>query len=451
MLTKTTLVRTSNTLRVTRRLSLSRRSAYSLRPMSHSTINASPKISRPQILLLTALNTLNYLDRYLIAAVLPLIMKDLALSNQQGGLVVSAFVIGYCIFSPVFGYLGDRKHRPALMAFGVAVWCLATIATGLTSALSILIFIRIIVGVGEASFAAIAPGYLKDAISNPVALNSTLSLFYVAVPVGSALGYLLGGVMGETWGWQSAFWFGGIPGLFLVGWLFMLPEHRGQHAPPPPLLPGLKDMLGRPILWVAIGGYILNSFALNGLAAFVASYGLTLGFSLTGINSYFGQILVVSGLVGTLVGGRLASKIGRRSPNFIGSLFAFIGIASLLGAPFLLLAFSIADKYIFLGSCFLAALFIFAATAPVNTIIVEACPRHLVTLTQGLTILCLNIFGAFVAPLVVGKIADTFSLQLGLQIVSAAMFLSGIVWLLGVSVSRSPLKRNEHAQQPQNF
>ena len=134
----------------------------------------------PTIFFFTVINILNYLDRALVASVLPILVAELSLTNEQGGRLVSTFVLGYFIFSPIFGYLGDRYNRPCLMAVGVFLWSLATIATGLAGGFWVFVAARVMVGVGEASFGAVAPGYIKDLIRDPIKVNSALSLYFSA-------------------------------------------------------------------------------------------------------------------------------------------------------------------------------------------------------------------------------------------------------------------------------
>jgi len=388
-------------------------------------------VTRLHLAFFTAINVLNYLDRYLVAAVLPLIMAGMSLSNEEGGRLVSAFVFGYFLFSPVFGYLGDRWHRPMLMCIGIVGWSLATIATGFAQTFLWFFLIRMAVGVGEASFSTIAPGYLRDRVNDPVRLNSVLSIFFAAIPVGSALGYVVGGHLGQHYSWQTAFFVGGLPGLLLGVLLLRFREVRRTAAIGEPVLAGLRAIGRSRVLVLAILGYVLNSFALNGVAAFVSKHGLTLGFDLAGINASFGQILVLAGVIGTVGGGRLASRLAAGTPDPTRVLFRFLGVTGLLATPFLLGAFLVEDRAAFLWLCFAAEVLIFAGTAPVNSIIVSAAPEGAVTLTQGVTIFALNLFGALLAPILVGALADATSLQAALQGLALPLGLSGLVWYLG--------------------
>lgn len=389
------------------------------------------RVQRKLIALLTLLNTFNYLDRYLVASVLPILSAELLLNNEQSGRLVAAFVVGYFLFSPLFGYLGDRLKRPWLMAAGALLWSAATIGSGLATGFWIFVLMRILVGVGEASFGTISPGYLKDQLNDPIRLNNALSIYFAAIPVGSALGYVVGGFFARHYGWQMGFYVAGAVGLLLAPLLLALPEKRRTRAQPAPLLPGLKKILGTPILGFAIGGYVFNSFALNGIAAFMTKYGVTLGFDIADINIYFGGILVVAGFFGTTCGGWAASRLARRSGAAQRTMMTFVALTAIAGAVPLGIAFAVQSQTLFLVLCFIAEILIFAGTAPVNSVIVLGAPAELVTLTQGLTIFALNLFGAFLAPIAVGLVADHFSLALGMQLCSSAMLCAGIVWWIG--------------------
>src|ERR1041384_2414364 len=184
----------------------------------------------PKVLLavLTGLNLFNYLDRFVVSAVLSPIQSEFKLSDDQLGTLNTAFMIGYFVTSPFFGYLGDRVPRKWLIALGIFVWSLGTVLTGFASGFVMLLMFRVLVGLGEASYATISPSLLSDTFG-PARRNNALTIFYVAIPVGSALGYILGGQVSSHWGWRHAFIWAGVPGLLLA--LILLPfrePRRGQ-------------------------------------------------------------------------------------------------------------------------------------------------------------------------------------------------------------------------------
>ncbi len=383
------------------------------------------------IALLTGLNILNYMDRYMLVALMPALQAEFSFSHQQAGILAAAFVPGYIIFSPIFGYLGDRYPRPRLIALGVLLWSMATVGSALAGGFYTFVLARVLVGVGEASFVSIAPGYLKDRLQDPIKLNRALSWFYSSVPVGSALGFVIGGILAERISWQSAFWVGGLPGLVAVPLVLKLKECSSRALEIPSLLQSLASLIAAPLLWFSIGGYVFNAFALNGIASFLSAYGVSIGFSLESIGFYFGVILLLAGFVGTWGGGQLAARLAARSDDKLRVLFWFIGVTAILSAPFLFLVFSSSNHASFLILCLITELLVFAGTAPVNAIIILSCPQALVTLTQGISILLINVLGSLPAPVAVGAIADNYSLGLGLRLLSLPLLLSGLIWTMG--------------------
>lgn len=181
---------------------------------------------------LTGLNGLNYVDRYVGAATLPLILASLSLSDASGGLLQSAFIITYSLVCPVVGWMGDRSNRVRLAAAGVFVWSAATVASGLAPTYLALLLARAVVGVGEASYAVVTPSLLSDCYPADRRAR-VLGIFYAAIPVGTALGYILGGLVGERQGWRHAFFIAGAPGLALALLLLAIREPvRGAYDRP---------------------------------------------------------------------------------------------------------------------------------------------------------------------------------------------------------------------------
>lgn len=394
------------------------------------------------LLFLTVVNILNFFDRYIVHAVEPLLKSEFGLSNQQSGILGSAFVLGYVFFSPLFGFFGDRIDRRKLMALGLVAWSLSTGLSGFAKGFYSFLLARILVGVGEASFGAIVPSYLKGRVSDTVALNSALSVFYVAIPVGSALGYIAGGHFAAAWGWRDLFLLATFPGLILAGgFLLIAPEHEngGASSASPSFMKGLSLIYERRILVLTILGYILNTFALNGVAMFVVRHVAGLGMAESDASHYFGINLAVTGFIGAFFGGQLASRLVRNSSTPVGGLLRFVGISTLLGVPALAVAFIVRSPELFLILCFVAQIALFAGTAPLNSVLVARAPAGLEAFTQGITIFAIQLFGGALAPIIIGGAADLLiasgvsdaqgSLALALQIASLAMAGSGIVWM----------------------
>ena len=124
------------------------------------------------LVLLTVINLFNFLDRYVLSAVLEPIKAELNIKNDGDmGRMATAFMLGYFLTSPIFGYLGDRLSRKKLMAIGVIGWSLGTCLTGIAQGFSFMIFCRVMVVLGEASFGAIGPAVISDAFEAKSAIK----------------------------------------------------------------------------------------------------------------------------------------------------------------------------------------------------------------------------------------------------------------------------------------
>ena len=388
------------------------------------------------ILFLTAVNLLNYFDRYIVPAVEPTITAEFALSNTQAGYLVSAFVLGYFIFSPMFGFIGDRYDRRWIMAVGLIGWSAATAMTAIATTVAGFGFSRVLVGVGEAGYGALVPPYLKGRVANTADLNRALSIFYVAVPVGAALGYVAGGQVAATFGWRDLFLLAAVPGVVLAfGFLALRPESQKTHTvsksegAPAGFLAGIRLIMRSRVLLLVISGYVLNTFALNGVAAFVVRHGTSLGLSAAAASTSFGVILVITGLLGTLGGGFLGSRLAEATSDPVSSLMRFVAWSTLIGVPFLVVCFLARTSGLFLGGCFLAELLIFAGVAPLNSVIAARAPDGYGALTQGVTIFAIQLFGGFLGPVAIGALTDlTGSLALAMQGTSVALLCSGYLW-----------------------
>jgi MFS family permease len=230
--------------------------------------------------LLLAINLFNYADRYVLAAVLPKVAADPAigpLSKAAQGRLATAFVVAYLVFSPVFGWLGDRVSRWLLVGIGVILWSLASGGSGLATGYVMLLLTRGFVGIGEAVYGPVAPSVLSDLY--PVDRRGrVMAWFYMAIPLGSALGYLFGGLIASSpLGWRWAFYLVVGPGVLLGILCFLMREPPvGQaDAAVPTRKPTLKDYK----LLAAIPSYVLNTiattalcFAVGGVAYWMPTY-----------------------------------------------------------------------------------------------------------------------------------------------------------------------------------
>src|ERR1700741_2022980 len=225
----------------------------------------APKLyPRTALVLLTTLNLLNYIDRSVLFAVQPLVQSEFHLSNTQVGYLTSAFLGFYMIAAPFTGPLADRYSRKMIIVLGAVFWSGLTLLTAVTHTYWELLVRHTLVGVGEATFVTIAPTFVADLFPESKR-GRIFGIFYLAIPVGTAAGYLLGGHLGATHGWRFPFYIAAAPGFLLALAVSFLPEPpRGQFD-------SLKETAERasirglwrnPAFWTVTLGMAAGTFSL---------------------------------------------------------------------------------------------------------------------------------------------------------------------------------------------
>jgi MFS family permease len=387
------------------------------------------------LFILTGLNLFNYIDRFVLSAVLPPLQKDLGMNDGQAGRLVTAFMIGYFITSPVFGWLGDRCARKWLIAAGILVWSVGTILTGFAATFAILVGFRVLVGVGEASYATISPSLISDSYA-PAKRNNALTIFYVAIPVGAALGVLIGGFIFKHWDWRHAFIWTGAPGLLLA--LVLLPfaePQRGQaegkttEAAKRPSVRDILNLFRIPDYMLVVLGYTAYTFALGAFAIWGPTFlHRAHGVTVAQADLFFGAVLAVAGLVGTLIGGFAATAWQKR--NRAGYAWT-LGLSVLVAVPLAFGAFLAVST--FWSMTFLAAamFFLFLSTGPVNTLILETAPVNLRASAMAVSIYMIHLFGDTWSPEIVGRLSVSLggNLQKAGLILPAALIVASALWL----------------------
>src|ERR1019366_4179859 len=352
------------------------------------------------LFILTGLNLFNYLDRYVLSAVLTPLQKDLGINDGQAGRLVTAFMIGYFVTSPVFGWLGDRCSRKWLIAAGIFVWSVGTILTGFATTFAILVGFRVLVGLGEASYATISPSLISDSYA-PVKRNNALTIFYAAIPVGAALGFFIGGPIAETWGWRHAFIWAGAPGLLLA--LVMLPfaelkrgqaEGKTAEAAKNPSVRDVVNLFRIPEYLLVVLGYTAYTFALGAFGHWGPTFlQRAHGVAVDQAAEFFGAVLVAVPLA---FGAFLASS-------------TFWSMSFLAAAMF----------------------FLFLPTGPVNTLILETAPVNLRASAMAVSIFTIHLFGDMWSPEIVGRLPDSFrgNLPKAVLILPVALIVASALWL----------------------
>jgi MFS transporter, Spinster family, sphingosine-1-phosphate transporter len=382
--------------------------------------------------IVTLLNLLNYVDRYILAAVLPRMQAELSLTNSQAGFLATAFLVTYFLTSPVFGVLGDRLSRTRLMFLGVTAWSLATAATGFMRNFSQLLMARSGVGVGEAAYATISPALLTDYFPREQR-GRAFSMFYAAIPVGAALGYLLGGFIEAAWGWRAAFYVVGLPGVAMA-LLALTAADPPRGSAEDTVESDTADSLGEALRGLctnfAYVGTVLGSvaytFALGGLQLWMPKFlSEVRGLELSRADSLVGVLTVVAGLSGTFAGGYLGDMMSSRTKH--GQLLVS-GLSSIAGIVPVWLALTVSSSPGYIVWLFLAEFLLFLSTGPVNVEIVSVVPVRTRAMAMAVAIFAIHLFGDAISPPIVGRLADISGLQHAVLIMPAAVAISGLVW-----------------------
>jgi len=393
--------------------------------------------------LLTAMNLLNYLDRFVVAPLATDLKQEMSLTDTQLGALPSVFLIVYMLAAPVFGSWGDRARRPHPIALGVGIWSIATLLSGFARNYPQLLAARALVGVGEAALVAVAPALLADCFA-PAARGRVFAVLNMAIPVGSALGFVLGGQVGGHFGWRAAFFVAGLPGLLLALLALRLPDPpRGaQDAPgaataaapaarsrPPG---GYAELMRRAPYMAIVLGYSAYTFALGGLAFWMPSFlERVRGLTQAEAGIQFGEIVVLTGFVGTFFGGWLADYALRFSRH---AYLWVSGSVTVLAAPLALVALAAPQREVYFPALVLAQLLLFMSTGPVNAALVSSVSPAQRASASALCMFTIHLLGDVPSPTLIGYLSHHGSLARAVLIVPLAILIGGLIWLASVRV-----------------
>ena len=391
---------------------------------------------------LSFINLFNYLDRYLVSALVESLKhSELALTDAELGSLMSGFLAVYTLAAPLFGALGDRRARPRLIAFGVGCWSLATALSGLAGSYAALFAARASVGIGEAAYGTIAPSLLSDYYPQ-AQRGRVMALFFCAIPVGSALGYVVGGLIDAHFGWRIAFFVAGIPGLALAALCLKLrdPPRGSQDLDPAGATPVaaagrsvasatrdtyLRLLRNRPYLFTVLG-YAAYTFALGGLAYWMPAFlERVRGIPRNQATVDFGAIVVITGFFGTFIGGWLGDYCARFSRQ---AYLWVSALATLLAAPFVWFALTTPSSTAYLVYMVIAQFLMFLSTGPINACIVNLVLPDERASAVALEVFAIHLLGDAISPYLIGALSDASNLGEAVKIVPVAVVVAGLLW-----------------------
>ncbi len=385
---------------------------------------------------LAAINLLNYLDRYVMSAVLPWVEEGFALTDRQSGLLGSVFMLVHLAASPFAGYFGDRRQRRFLIAGGVFLWSLATIGSGLAGSYSSLLLMRALVGIGEAGYATVAPAMIADLFSED-RRGRMLAFFYVAIPVGTALGYLVGGSIAEHYGWRWAFFVAGAPGLIATVVALKLPEPErgasdgyadGQTVNALGAADSWRRVWRSPVWRYGTFGTALVTFTLGGLAFWMPTFLIRRhGTSGEHMGLLLGAVLLVAGLLSTPLGGVLGDRVVKRRQA--GQL-EVSALALAASVPLIALLPFVSTLRVTLAVSF-AALFCLGLTiGPINAVLVGCVPPTLRSTAVALNLIVVHLLGDALSPWLIGWLSDTSSLAIAIALTALPVLAGALLFAI---------------------
>jgi MFS transporter, Spinster family, sphingosine-1-phosphate transporter len=414
----------------------------------------SPRQARYALGVLFTINLFNYIDRQIVAGVLSLVQQDLVLTDAALGALGSAFMLLYLAGSIPLGILGDRVPRHRLIGAGIALWGAATLLSGLARSYGQLFVTRALVGIGEASYGPTATAMVSDLF--PKARRGLVNaLFNAAIPIGGAIGVIVGGVVGSHYGWRASFLLVGVPSvaLAMLAWRLGDPP-RGAHDvgqgslpegadPPaaPTLMAGILELSRTPtFLMVCVVG-MLVAFAIAAFNHWLPLYlERVKGFATAEAGFWVGLLSATGGLLGVVTGGALGDALARRTAA--GHLIT-IASGFILSAPFGLVLILHPGRHVFLPALFFAVFFLVLYIGSVNAVIHNVVHPRLRATAVAIFVFIVNLGGAALAPYLVGLISVRRSLQGAMLILPVVIFFAGLIALAAITVVSGDMRRVE--------
>jgi len=393
------------------------------------TLRSRPNPAVVTLVLLFCLNLLNFIDRYILPGAQPLIQREFHSTDQQMGALTTALFVFYMLAAPLTGWLGDRFSRKPLIIAGAVLWSVATLGTAWVHDYWTLYARHALVGVGEATFSIFAPVVIADFYPERDR-NRILSIFYLAIPVGAALGYLAGGELGTLWGWRAPFFLCAIPGLVvaaLYGWMGREPVRgSSDHIQATAGRTTVLGLFRNPAFLSGTFGLATLTFAMGGISAWVPTFlHRSAGLSVANASMVVGAITVVDGIAGTLVGGWIAQRWLRTEYRAL-YLLSFWSVA--LTLPCGALVFFGPPSWA-IPALFAAEFFLFLNTGPLNAAIVNSVSAPVRATAVSFNLFCIHFFGDTFSPQIIGAVSDRTNLRLGLGVTLIALIVScSILW-----------------------
>jgi len=384
------------------------------------------------LVLLSALNFVNYTDRYILPGVQTLVQKEFSLSDERIGALTLCFFITYMIAAPLTGWLGDHYPRKPLIIIGALFWSSCNVLTATVHSYIALNIRHAALGVGEASFGIFAPALLSDFFPEEER-NRVLTIFYIAIPVGAAIGYGMGGVLGGLYGWRMPFIVSAVPGFLIAAliWIFMKEPKRGASDKKRKELPSRTTVIGLATNWSYVSatlGMAMVVFSLGGISWWMPTFLNRIGgYSLGQAGLYVGAVTATAGLAGTAVGGWVAHIWLKRNER---ALYLLSALSALLAVPFALFSF-VGPRWGMLSGIWFAIFCIMLGNGPLNAAIVNSVGPGVRASAIAIELFMIHAIGDAPSPYLIGLVSDHSNLRIGLTMTLVTMLVAAVILYAG--------------------
>ena len=400
----------------------------------------------------------NFIDRQIFSILIEPIRAEISLSDTQLGLLGGiAFAIFYTFAGIPIARWADVGVRKNIVSLAIVIWSAMTVFTSTAKSFGMLLVARIGVGIGEAGCSPPIHSLIADLY--PERKRATaLSIYSLGIPIGGALGTLIGGWVGEYFGWRMAFLVVGFPGILLALIFFLTIKEPPRGYSEPGGIPArkkevpLKETLQ--FMWklnsfrhMSFAGS-LHAFVGYGVALFLPSFFIRVhGFGLAETSTYL-FFIGLTGVIGTYLGGYLSDRLGVKDRRW----YLWVpGIATMISVPFAALFYTTGDPYLaillaipgsILGPMYLGPTF--AMTQTLSPLVMRS-------LASAILLFVLNLIGLGLGPLFAGFLSDLWRPEFGeesiryslLTLAVAGNFWSAFHYYLGSRTLRSDLKAKE--------
>jgi MFS transporter, Spinster family, sphingosine-1-phosphate transporter len=397
------------------------------------------------LVLLTAMNFVNYLDRYILPAVQEQVKGEFHLTDAQIGSLTLWFMFAYVFFSPVTGWLGDRfPRKPMIVIAALAIAAMNFMTANVHDYMSLNLR-HAALGIGEACFGIFAPALLAD-FYPAEQRNRVMTIFNVALPVGAACSYEAGAWVAQHHGWRMSFTSSAVPGVVVALLILIFLREPERNAAGRDRLKtnwGSVFSLARNRAYLsAIFGYAAVTFSLGGISWWMPSFlHREEGYSVEAAGGIMGPIIVVAGLGGTAFGGWVAQRWSRRSPK---ALYLVPALSAALTVPPALMCFFGPAKLV-IPSLSLAVFLIFLGTGPVNAATLNSVPSGLRATAMAGQLFVIHVVGDMPSSKIIGIISDHSNLRLGLGATLVAMLVASAIFFLGARYAPLLEETSAHA------